>query len=153
MTRTPTHYIDLVTGQKARISLVPMRKLAAILKSLAYSHMAKTFLEFNSEDVVRALCREARSRRQCRKNVLIYAAQLDPPPCRCGKPGTRYLGFATFCRHCGPPTDALKIQRETNQRLQAQSRDIEQHQKSFDDLDARRRRIKNSLHPKKSVAW
>ncbi len=34
---------------------------------------------------------------------------IDPPACRCGRPGTRIIGARTFCRHCGP--DRVAAQR------------------------------------------
>lgn|SRR3990167_6161491 len=113
----PTHIIlDLRDMKRRRIGLLSIRELSGLLKFLARYHSAREWVDANGGyRAVAAVCREAQSRRCCSNRTRVFANQLAPPACRCGKAGTLYLGFETFCRACGPPPQARELAQKATQ--------------------------------------
>lgn len=68
---------------------------------------AKAWRDVNGgQEGVKAVCAEVR-KRGLRGRTLAAANRLDPPPCKCGRVGTRIIGSQTFCRKCVPKNGTL----------------------------------------------
>jgi hypothetical protein len=89
----------------------PVGWLIAGLRRITYTHAQHDFIAFNGPGAVARFARAVRVRlrkdgQAPRGRVAAMLAVIDPPPCRCGRPGTRVIGAVTFCRHCGPTSTA-----------------------------------------------
>lgn len=108
-------YIDL-DGTVHDTKTAPIKKLFGLLKFLKKSPMARLWLLRNGPDPTRVLkniCTAIRWRVQVDHEAMprFYQAilvQMDPPACRCGRPGTRIIGHETFCLRCGPTAEAQR---------------------------------------------
>jgi hypothetical protein len=73
--------------------------------------------------------------------LLASIMAVDPPPCRCGAKGTRIIGRITFCRKCGPPTQAVVNRQKFNQIHEDASSYYEAKHKSWDYRDLARTQL------------
>lgn len=105
-------FIDLKTQQLRDTDDVHLNVLVAIIDWLQH-HDQKTWIDVNGPESIPRLCRVIRARmfrlgRSPRGRLRAVLNNLDPPHCRCGRPGTRLIGGQTFCRHCGPDAGAQR---------------------------------------------
>lgn len=112
-------YPDPFKAELQDTHTVPISHLLAATKWLATGHWSfeKNLHNAHGPDGVKLFARAVRAR-VFRDHIHLggyYRAlltRLDPPPCRCGKPGTRLIGSITFCEKCGPPPGALHTRAE-----------------------------------------
>ena len=105
-------YINPHNGQTWDTATQPIGQLVLFVRHLAKFSIAK-FVQANGDGADKRLVRAIRARFFRDKRPIVgyfrhALLKLDPPPCRCGKPGTRIMGTATFCTACGPPQAAVR---------------------------------------------
>ena len=92
----------------------PIAQLVGILRFLNLSGKSRGCLAVNGgARTLPRICTALRVRFQLEKRdipryVLALLNTLDPPPCRCGRQGTRIIGARTFCMRCGPTAVSIR---------------------------------------------
>ncbi len=128
---------------------MPREGLCGVLKFLSRYHGNKDWVEAHGPNGVHRFCIAFKMR--CIKEgwkltnrQLAMINQLDPPPCRCGKKGTRIIGSETFCHRCGPTDKKVYARKWVNEHYhEPKHRDIE---RTRDEIDkAARRPSKRSM--------
>jgi hypothetical protein len=111
--------------------------LVHVLKRLQYIGPAAVWIKLNGPGSIERFVRAVRARFFADKDPLpgrirAFANELDPPRCRCGKPGTRRYGGATFCVTCGPPTRERRIAAERLKARDEGETEAEKTTRAFD---------------------
>ena len=92
----------------------PIAYLAGILRYLNRHGASKNVFPTNGGSRTLArICTAVRVRfqldkREVPRSFLALLNTLDPPPCRCGRKGTRIIGARTFCMRCGPTAVSIR---------------------------------------------
>lgn len=100
-----------LTGEYFNPMIINSRLLVKIFLRAGVDKNASAFFRMNGKDALITLARVIRIRAARGEidfsGILRHQVnRIDPPPCRCGKKGTRIIGHVTFCLTCGPPADA-----------------------------------------------
>ena len=112
-------YINPQTGVSMQTNAQSLRELHGLLRYLNRCSASHGWVKLNGVDGVQRLARAIRARLFQERQPMVKWAyllnRLDPPRCRCGKPGTRIYGSVTFCVRCGPPQAIRAIQAKGRQ--------------------------------------
>ena len=137
-------YINPQTRLPVNTREEPWPRLLGLLRHLHHSFIAKEWVKANGgEGALHRFGVALRIEARLRGKTIggYYAAilnRMDPPPCRCGRKGTRIIGRETFCRQCGPSATAQKGMHFYAERFEEKARQLEAGHKAFDDQQRKR---------------
>lgn len=131
-------YSDPRDGSNVDTWKEPWKKLIGLLFHVGRAPAGSGWERVNGPTSAKDLCRTIRAR--AFKDHIYLGGRtrtmlntIDPPRCRCGKPGTRRVGPTTFCVSCGPLEQTKAWRERKNQRSSEKS-------EHWDEVDKQRRR-------------
>lgn len=133
-------FIDPRDGKTQELDLLPWPRVKGLLKFLRRASAGQSWMRANGgQEAVLRLCRAVRARafrerQPTHRYLRMLLNDLDPPRCRCGKPGTRIFSGTTFCAACGPAS-AERYQ-QARQRYDRKSSDIQAETVAREDREA-----------------
>lgn len=127
---------------------MPIRELFSLVFFLEKRSNSKGFVDYNGPSALERFARGVQVRLLKDRPAYVHQGyiwhvlkKLAPPPCRCGRKGTRIIGQETFCETCGPTTQALhrmKWKRDLNDRESQEIGRVHKEQ-DYRDLQGKRR--------------
>lgn len=148
-----TSVVDIRNGERQELRKLSIAQLCGLVKMIYRGgHHSIEWTTANGPTAAALVVRHLRFRfamvGETRIHPLILRVMnsLDPPACRCGRPGTRIINTETFCTKCGPSSDeaqhnaqrvrGLEIRNDARAERLVQRRSINKW-----DRDATRRRV------------
>ncbi len=119
-------FINPSTGATLDTNAMPLALLAGMVKYLHRHSASRQWIKVNGPDsavrFVRAVrARFFREKQPLRGRIRNAANSIDPPACRCGRPGTRIHAGTTFCLKCGPTTRQVTMRAKREHDIEAAS--------------------------------
>lgn len=142
-------YIDPRSGETLDTWKQPIATLCSLVLFLKGHPAASGFMKANGPDadvrIVRALRARLFKEKDSGKGAVLAAMNaIDPPRCRCGRPGTRIVAAHTFCSSCGPNATMARRLTTRQKALEVKNADIAYKKKDRDYMTLDHKTLKET---------